>query len=347
MKSLLAAAMTLSLMAQDAQTPIFRERVNIVVAPTTVLDRDGNYVNGLEQRHFKLYDNGKLQEIREDVSFIPISLVVVIQRSAKTELALPAVQKMGAMLEQLVLGEQGEAAIIAFDHRIETICDFTNDGKKFTEALQKLRPGSYTARQTDAVVTATRLLRSRPANRRRIMLLVSETRDGGSEAKVREALTELQLHNIIVYPVNMSYWVNKLMTRDQAPVASPIPPSARPLPPGAPQTPNTAAQMGVGGTMGNVLPLVNEIFVATKAIFVANPQELYSKYTGGTETNFVGLKGLEQAIGKIGEELHSQYLLSYNPNNKEEGGYHTIQVVVTKPNLKVRTRAGYWMAAVN
>jgi VWFA-related protein len=333
-------------LAQESQIPVFRERVNIVIAPTAVLDGDGRHVNGLEPHNFKLYDNGRLQEIKEDISFVPISLVVAIQRSAKTELALPALQKMGSMLESLVIGEQGEAAIIGFDHRIETLCDFTNDGKKFQEALQKLKPGSYTSRQTDAVVAAVRLLKSRPVNRRRVLLLISETRDGGSEGKVREALTELQLHNVIVYPVNMSYWVNKLLTPDQPARPSPIPPSARPMPTGVPQTPTSAAQMGVGGTFGSVLPLVKEIFVATKSIFVDNPQELYSKYTGGVETNFVGLKGLEQAMDRIGDELHSQYLLSYNPNNKEDGGYHTIQVVVNKPGLKVRTRAGYWMAAV-
>ena len=55
---------------------------------------------------------------------------------------------------------------------------------------------------------------------------------------------------------------------------------------------------------------------------------------------------MEQALARIGEELHSQYLLSYNPSNKEEGGYHTIRVAVEKPGLKVRTRTGYWMAAM-
>lgn len=339
-------SLALAASASFAQDPVFRERVNIVIAPTAVLDSDGRHINGLEPHNFKLYDNGKLQEIKEDISFVPISLVVAIQRSAKTELVLPALQKMASMLESLVMGEQGEAAIIGFDHRIETFCDFTSDGKKFQEALQKLKPGSYTSRQTDAVISAIRLLKSRPANRRRVLLLISETRDGGSEGKVREALTELQLANVIVYPVNMSYWVNKLLTPDQPARPSPIPPSARPMPTGMPQTPTSAAQMGVGGTFGSVLPLVKEIFVATKSIFVDNPQELYSKYTGGVETNFVGLKGLEQAMDRISEELHSQYLLSYNPNNKDDGGYHTIQVVVNKPSLRVRTRAGYWMAAV-
>src|SRR5207237_6732820 len=45
--------------------------VNVVIAPTTVLDKNGNYVNGLTIEDFKLYDNGKPQRITQDVAFEP------------------------------------------------------------------------------------------------------------------------------------------------------------------------------------------------------------------------------------------------------------------------------------
>ncbi len=334
------------LLSQDTsqQTPVFRDRVSIVVAPTTVLRADGTFVNDLESKDFKLLDNGKLQQIQQDIAFVPVSMVVAIQRSAQTEMLLPSLKKIGTMLESLVLGADGEAAIVTFDHRIEKVCDFTNDGTKLNEALQNLRPGSTQAVMNDAVIESVRLLKTRPSNRRRVLLLVSETLDRSSGGRVKEALTDIQLANVIVYPVNMSRWLNKISTRPQPPRPSPIPVSAMPTINGQPQTPNTAMQMGYGGTYGSIIPVVREIFTATKAIFVDNPQELFSKYTGTSENDFVGLKGLEDAMQKIGEELQSQYLLSYNPNNKEDGGYHTIQVVVNRPNLKVRTRAGYWMA---
>ncbi len=343
----LALLLCVPLLAQEAERDlVIRETVKFVVAPTTVTNADGTYVNGLEASDFELYDNGKLQQINQDVSSIPISMVVAIQKNAATENVLPSLKKMGNMLESMVLGENGEAAILTFDHRIEQISEFTNDGQKFNEALQKLRPGSTTSRLNDAITESVRLLKSRPENRRRIILLISETRDRGSEGNVKETLTELQLNNVIVYPVNMSYWLNKLTTRDQPPRPSPVPPSARPQINGMPQTPNTAMQMGLGGTFGNYIPLFQEIFTATKAIFVDNPPEMYTKYTGGSEQSFVGLKGLEEAIMRIGEELQSQYLLTYNPNNKSEGGFHTIKVVVKKRNLNVKTRTGYWMAAI-
>jgi hypothetical protein len=51
-------------------------------------------------------------------------------------------------------------------------------------------------------------------------------------------------------------------------------------------------------------------------------------------------------IADIGQELHSQYLISYSPNNTEEGGFHQITVDVLRTGLKVQTRPGYWMAAI-
>jgi hypothetical protein len=45
--------------------------------------------------------------------------------------------------------------------------------------------------------------------------------------------------------------------------------------------------------------------------------------------------------------ISSQYLISYNPNNKAEGGFHEIAVKVSNSDAKtVRTRPGYWLASV-
>ena len=50
-------------------------------------------------------------------------------------------------------------------------------------------------------------------------------------------------------------------------------------------------------------------------------------------------------VTRLGEELHSQYLLSYTPNTMEQGGWHEIKVEVARFGLDVRTRPGYWMAS--
>jgi VWFA-related protein len=104
---------------------------------------------------------------------------------------------------------------------------------------------------------------------------------------------------------------------------------------------------GGQGASAQFIPLMVEIFKSSKAIFVDNPAEVFAKGTGGTEISFAKQKGLEEAISKIGSEIHSQYLISYNPNNKEEGGFHEIDVEVNSRDAKtVRTRPGYWLASV-
>jgi hypothetical protein len=92
-----------------------------------------------------------------------------------------------------------------------------------------------------------------------------------------------------------------------------------------------------------------ELFKDVKAIFKDNPIEAFTKGTGGTEYSFVRQRGLEEAIQKIGAELHSQYMVTYRPNNREEPGFHKIEVSISNaPEVKkTQTRPGYWIGGGN
>ena len=61
-----------------------------------------------------------------------------------------------------------------------------------------------------------------------------------------------------------------------------------------------------------------ELFRDAKAIFKDNPVEAFTKGTGGSEFGFHSQRTLEEAVQKLGEELHSQYFISYSPNNRDE-----------------------------
>jgi VWFA-related protein len=333
--------------AQEAGAQTFRTGIKVVVAPTLVMGHDGNYIDGLQSRDFELTDNDKPQDIKVDVTYVPISLVVAIQANATVEPVLPRIRKIGPLFQGLVTGNQGEVAVLAFDHRIQTLQDFTSDGTKIEQAMEKLpRTGSSTSRLTDTVVRAVRMLRTRPESRRRILLLISEARDYGSEAKVREALTDLQFANVTVYSVNVNRFANAMQTKEGPVRLDTMPAGARPLPAGVPPTPDNARQLyGNPTNSGNFVPVFTEIFRAAKSIFVANPVEVYTRFTGGDERAFVSQRDLEHAISEIGDELHSQYLISYVPNNQNEGGFHNIKVTVNRPGAKVRTRPGYWIAS--
>jgi VWFA-related protein len=321
---------------------VIRTNVNVVIAPTTILDRHGDYVNGLQLQDFELYDNGKLQKINADVRDEPLSVVIAVQKSANLNEILPRIQRIGSMLNSLVAGQGGETAVVAFDHRIQVAQDFTSEGEKISEAMRKLIPGSNTHAVNDAVMESIRMLKKRPVDRRRVLLLISEKRDKGSENHLREVLTEAEFANVAIYSLDISSVVAGLTATPIAPPPPSIPTTAQHIPSGGAQTPTTIEQNYYNG---NTIPLFVDIFKAVKGLFVDDTLDVFTRFTGGKEYSFISEKSLERAVEGIGQELHSQYLLSYQPNNQNEGGFHEIRVSVNRPRLEVRTRPGYWVAA--
>lgn len=332
---------------EELTAPIARTGVREVLAPTVVIGKDGSFVDDLRPSDFRLFDNGVEQKnIRVETTSLPISMVVAIQANGGTTGVLPKLRRIGPMVEQLLLGENGEAALLAFDHRTRVIQDFTHDGTAFNRALEKLNPGSSGHSLIDAVQESVRMLNRRPKESRKVILLISEVRDQGSQGKLREVLTNAEFGNITVYTVSVSRLTTELSGERVPPRQSAIPPAASmgTLPGPMAPTPLSIEQVkGVSGTGTSVdfVPVIKDILVGVKTIFVDSPADVLTTYTGGKKYEFYREKGLDKAFQQISGELHREYLLSYSPVGKE-GGYHEIVVQVQRPSLQVRTRPGYW-----
>jgi VWFA-related protein len=333
--------------ASDSDTPEFNQPIRVsvtnIVAPVLVTDRDGNIIDGLKPEQFHLFDNGKEQNIQVDVAYEPISLVVAIECAGRVESILPQIKHLSSLV-QTVVGTQGEAAIIAFDHRIRTMQDFTNDPDKIKVAIDKINPGSSSSRMVDAVDKGVYMLNRRPKNNRKVLLLVSETRDTASETRLREALIDANLANVLIYTVDITQIAVRLTEKQPDP--GPVPamdPTTMNAPLGIPNTPTTMAQNYGMGNRAQFVPLLKEIYTDAKGIFVKDPATQFARSTGGHEFMFLRQKGLEEAVERISTEIHSQYVITYTPTNKGEGGYHTIEVGIDRSNLICRTRPGYWI----
>lgn len=327
--------------APEISDVISRVTVSNIVAPVLVTDREGNIIDGLQPAEFHLFDNNKEQNIQVDVSFQPVSVVVAIEASSRVDSILSQLRHLGTLMP-LVVGDHGEAAVMAFDSRLRVMQDFTNDPAKVKAAIDKINAGNSSSRMIDAVDRAVYMLRKRPANNRKIILLVSETRDMASEGKVRESLIDAQLSNVVVYTVNISQLAVRLTEKPTAPRPDPIDVTARPGVLGNPSTPTTAAQYGAQNDV-QFAPLLQEIYKNVKAIFVDNPSEVFTKGTGGAEFSFLKQRQLEDVIQRIGTEIRSQYLISYKPNNESEPGFHAITVTLDNPRYVAKTRPGYWL----
>ncbi|MGH9665637.1 MAG: VWA domain-containing protein [Bryobacteraceae bacterium] len=296
-----------------AQQADIRVQVPLIVAPTTVVDARGRFVNGLKAADFTLFDNGRPQRIQDDIAFEPVSLVLAVQCGGNIRWALPKVQRIANVVDALVVGEGGEAALIAFDYRVRTLQTFTQSSRKIAAGLETLYANGKKYRLFDAVGTAAALLNTRPAGRRRILLLISESRDRGSEAKLAAAILNLQAANVSLYAVVMNH-LGAEMTED--PNASVPPPHA--------------------------ILLDQPLAEAIRALH-ASPVAAFTQFTGGRQYSFLKQRALESALSAIGDEIHGQYLLSYVPDNWGRDGFHEIRVSVNRPAAAVRTRPGYWL----
>ena len=314
--------------------------VRRVTVPVAVLDLKGNSVPGLTPYDFRLFDNGKGQKITEDLAQHPLSVVVVIQANNDVEKILPNIMKQASAIESLVLGADGEVAVLAFDHRVQTLTGFTSDESQIDVAFRKLKIGSYTAALNDATLAAINMLGTRPNDRRRVVLQIAENRDKGSSSSPREVLTEAEIKNVVIYSMNISQLLAALTSKALPNRPDNRPPGGAWVAPGVTSTPTTESQMN----MGNWVPAFKDVFTAAKGVFVHDPLDVYTQYTGGRQCGFKTDKALGTCVAQIGDEIHSEYLISYQPNNLTEGGFHHIVVEVMKPGLKVRSREGYWTA---
>ena len=82
----LAVGLVFPLLAQEPEaSTTIRANVPLVLAPVTVTDKKGNFIDGLKVEDFRLTDEGKPQQVRMDTSdtvLAPVSLMVLIQASA-------------------------------------------------------------------------------------------------------------------------------------------------------------------------------------------------------------------------------------------------------------------------
>jgi VWFA-related protein len=333
--------------AGGATPDTIRTSVRYVLVPTTVLDPDGHgYVNGLEAKDFEVYDNNKVQKVTAEYTEQPLSLVLAVQANADVEPLLPQIRKTGLLLQGLVTGTDGDVAILAFDHRMQHLQDFTNDPDKLDDAMHKVTAGSSSAAVNDAVLEADAMLRHHdPRNvRRRVVILMSRNVDKGSEAHLQETVRRMQFDNIIVYSIDISKVLTALLKQPEypRPQNGGIPPEALPNARGSggPLNETDVVKQEDGNWVNAAAPVLHSIH----DLFKRTPAEAFSYFTGGRVYTFRNEKALESAITDIGKDLNSQYLLSYNPNNKDEPGFHTIKVVVDRPGLVIRSRPGYWWA---
>jgi len=317
---LAAAALLVPLLAQEPDNSTIRANVPLVLAPVTVTDKKGNFIDGLSVDDFRLTDDGVAQKIRMDTSdtvLAPVSLMVLIQASGISAPVLARIERVGGLIKPLVIGQRGQAAVIEFDDEIRVRTDFTPDSDLISAAFQKTRSRSiHTARLIDAVAEGVKMLDTRSPNNRRVMLILSESRDRGSKSKLSDVIEQAQRAGVAVYAATYSVQGSTFLS-----------------------SPSTSPSMPGGD--GNLDILGGALELAR--IGKANVADALARASGGRHLSFLTLESLESVISRAGEEIHSQYLLSFTPTPSTKDGFHQIQVAIpSHPDAVIRVRLGYW-----
>jgi VWFA-related protein len=329
----------------DQQKHAIRVRVTEVTAPVTVRDPKGEMIFDLTKNNFHIYDNSVEQKIEHfDLGGDPLSIVLVVETSSRIEALLPAVRETGIVFAETVLGQTSEAAIIGYDDSVDLLLKFTTDPDALEDAIKTLRMGTMGTRLYDGMERGISMLEKRPAVRRRILVVVGEAQDSGSENRLGEVLRAAQLANVTIYSIGLSTTAAEL--RAQASQAEPVqlgPPGTYPLPVphGTPQTPQSEAV-----AMGNIDLLAAAVWLVKTGKNALGPNSLAiaSKATGGLHLNTFKDRTIQKAMDEIGGELHAQYTLGYRQPGEEAFGYHEIKVTVDRPGASVRSRPGYYLA---
>lgn len=338
------ALLTLALCPLSAQ---FKSTVPLVIAPTAVTDEKGRFVAGLTEKELAVYDNNVPQTIQVDTTVNPISLVVVIEANSSSAAILDKLRGTGILFADLLAADAGETAVVSFSYEPRVVQNFTSDSSRLTRVLRDLRVQGDSCALLDGILQALHLLATRDPGRRHIVLVIAERRDRSSKVKLPDLLRENQLQNTAIYWLTYSTFLapftNKpksvwdRMTEEQKEdpardplkmqgrIKYPYPEEEEPLPPDM-----------APGSLFNVFTELGH----KSEVDAAN---LLSRTTGGRTFGFLKQSGLEDAIHAVADEVHRQYLISFQPKLDTPGLFHTIRAEVKdRPDLQVRTRTGYW-----
>ena len=299
-----------------SQETTFHSQSNVVVIPALVKSAKGEIVYGLGAKDFVVEDDGVEQPVRLDEAAegSVVSVVVAIQRGRRANYEFPRIRGLSAMLDPLIEAGLGRVAIVEFDSQVQLVQDFSSNPDRIAENLKGLQAGDGGAAILDAVDYSVKLLGKAPKERPRVLLLISETRDHGSQAKVDDVVAEIGQSSAAVYALAFS-----------------------------PSRSNVVDTMQ-GNNMGEMHPGVDFMALAYMAAQAMrkNIPATVAAMTGGEYELFATGKSFEARMIDFTNHLHSRYLLSVEPKSPH-AGLHQIRVRLRDAgDGMVLARSSYW-----
>ena len=343
--------------ASSPQTAPLHAQSTVVLVPALVRNAQGEPVFTLKASDFRVIDDGVEQQLTldEDTGGEPLALVVAVETGRAGARKLDAYRNLSAVIAAVVGNVPHRVAVVSFDSTPTQLLAFTSDVDAAGAVLHALEPGDKGAAILDGLNFSVDLLRSQPQPWRRAILLLSETVDHGSQAKVEDALRSIGDTNTAIYALGFSTAKSEaaLFADRNLPmkVGGPGLENAHPSPPGGcmgkdpdPDAPtNKAVQAWDCLTqLAPPLGLATVAGIAASGGLQHNVPETVAQLTGGEYYHFEDARSLVRALVTISNHVPNRYMLSFQPQSPHPG-FHSIELRLRDyPGLRVTARTSYW-----
>lgn len=295
---------------------VVKVETNLVTIPVSVFDRNGLYIPNLKTEDFKIYENGKEQEIAYfGTSEKPFTVILLLDTSPSTEYKIDEIRTAAtAFVDQLK--PQDNVMVIEFDANINVLTEATNDRQKIYKAIKKADFGGGTSLY-DAVDFSLRKRLNKIEGRKAIVLFTDGVDTTSSKANYDTTLQQAEEADALIFPI----YYNTFFDNRRSGVSN----SPFPFP---------------GGVLNQIGTSEAEYALGKKYL------EEISESTGGRIFRPETTGGLTAAFEGIAEELRRQYNIGYYPFEETQAGQRKqIKVRVNRPNLVVRARDSYIVRA--
>ncbi|MEP7214038.1 MAG: VWA domain-containing protein [Acidobacteriota bacterium] len=296
---------------------VIKVETNLITVPVSVSDRSGIYVSNLNKSNFKIFEDGKEQ----DVAFFgtsenPFTVILLIDVSPSTSYKIEEIQAAAvSFVDQLKPADN--VMVIQFDRSVSVLTELTNDRQKIYKAIRRTGFGDGTSLY-EAVDFSLRKRLNKIEGRKAIVLFTDGVDTSSNRATFESTLNEAEESEALVFPIYYNTFLSTIGIGTGGVMSTP---PTLGIPGGGQNTAAISADYSKGRAY------------LTELAAVTGGRVFRAESTPG---------GLESAFEGIAEELSRQYSIGYFPQTEGEPGQRKqIKVRVDRPNLVIRSRDSY------
>jgi VWFA-related protein len=318
-----------------------RLNTDLVSVDVIVTDRAGNRsAAGLKASDFTVYEDGARQTISSfSATDVPFNLVLLIDTSGSTRDEVGLMRRAARrFLDEL--RPQDRIAVVQFNRQVELLEDLTSDRAKIEEALNLLKPGTGTSFYDALQLTIDEVFKK--VEGRKAIVTLTDGVDSFGYSTFEQILPVLERSNASVYflELDTEEFTGAGMMRDCL--------NDNHFEFSRKQLKKYRKEYAEGASESELqdhcLLSRLERLQINRRLYESARRELreMADKTGGRVYPVKDARQLEPAYSQIAAELRTQYSIAYYPTNeKHDGKWRALRVVVTRSGLVARARPGY------